>query len=297
MQGVGGASQLPAHMPLRRALLFGAACASAMGMSSSTRAAEHFSFGLTPLFLDNDLDLLSMLRRYLEQRLNRPVALVKRRTYHEISEMLLTGQLDAAWICDDPYVQHQDKLALLAVPLYHRKPLYQTYVIVNESCTAQSFDEIRGTVHAFSDPDSTSGYLVTRWLLALRETTPAQFFRESFFTYGHRNVMRAVQADLAQSGSIDGYVYDVMAGREPELIRKTRVIFKSEWLGFPPIVAPMASANSSAVREFTAALFALPSDSLGRKILTALALDGFTQGVPSMYESTREKWLLVKAQA
>ena len=30
--------------------------------------------------------------------------------------MLLSGQLDAAWVCDDPYVQHEDQLALLAVP-------------------------------------------------------------------------------------------------------------------------------------------------------------------------------------
>ena len=35
---------------------------------------------------------------------------------------------------------------------------------------AKSFDDIRGTVHAFSDPDSTSGYLVTRYLLAVKRT-------------------------------------------------------------------------------------------------------------------------------
>ena len=162
----------------RRSFLLGAAAASTLGRLPAARAAETFSFGLTPLFLDNDIELLSMVERYITRRLARPVTLVKRRTYHEISAMLLSGQLDAAWICDDPYVQYQDKLALLAVPLYRRKPLYQTYVIVNESSNAQSFDEIRGTVHAFSDPDSTSGYLVTRWMLALRQTTPAHFFRE-----------------------------------------------------------------------------------------------------------------------
>ena len=66
--------------------------------------------------------------------------------------MLLSGQLDAAWVCDDPYVQHEEQLALLAVPLYRHEPLYQTYVILNERNAAQTFDEIRGTVHAFSIP-------------------------------------------------------------------------------------------------------------------------------------------------
>jgi phosphonate transport system substrate-binding protein len=172
----------------RRSLLAGGAAASIFGGLRVASAAETFTFGLTPLFLDNDIELLSMLERYLATRLERPVALVKRRTYHEISAMLLSGQLDAAWICDDPYVQYQDKLVLLAVPLYLHKPLYQSYVIINDSSGAQSFDEIRGTVHAFSDPDSTSGYLITRWMLALRQTTPGHFFKDSFFTYVHRNV-------------------------------------------------------------------------------------------------------------
>lgn len=281
----------------RRAVLIGAAAASASGLCSSACADESFGFGLTPLFLDNDIALLSMLERYLAGKLERPITLVKRRTYHEISAMLLSGQLDAAWICDDPYVQYQDKLSLLAVPLYLHKPLYQTYVIVNENCKAQSFDDIRGTVHAFSDPDSTSGYLVTRWMLALRQTTPARFFRDFFFTYGHRNVIRAVGANLAQSGSIDGYVWDVMTEREPDLVRKTRVVFKSEWLGFPPIVAPNSVRDTPAVQALATALLDMPSDPLGRDILKVLALDGFTEGRPDMYESTREKWLLVKAQS
>ena len=280
----------------RRSILLGTAAASVSSILPAAGASEGFNFGLTPLFLDNDIELLAMVERYLTKRLERPIALIKRRTYHEISAMLLSGQLDAAWICDDPYVQYQDKLALLAVPLYRHKPLYQTYVIVNDSNSAQSFDDIRGTVHAFSDPDSTSGYLVTRWMLALRQTTPARFFRDSFFTYGHRNVIRAVGAGLAQSGSIDGYVWEVMTEREPELVRRTRIVFKSEWLGFPPIVAPMVIQEMPSVKALAAALLDMPTDPLGQKILSVLALDGFTTGTPDMYESTKEKWLIVKAQ-
>src|SRR5579862_7086517 len=123
---------------------------------SSAAATSAVSFGLTPVFLDSDIQLLSLIQTYLANQLKRPVQLVKRRTYQEISAMLLSGQLDAAWICDDPYVQYQEKLALLGVLLYHGKPLYQTYVVVNTAISAQTFDDIRGTIHAFSDPDSTS---------------------------------------------------------------------------------------------------------------------------------------------
>ena len=111
----------------RRTALVGLAAASLWpDLSRPALASTPVSFGLNPLFLDSDIKLLSILQEYLARQLGRPVVLVKRRTYQEITAMLLTGQLDAAWICDDPYVQHQSQLALLAIPLYHQKPLYQT---------------------------------------------------------------------------------------------------------------------------------------------------------------------------
>jgi phosphonate transport system substrate-binding protein len=285
-------------VPNRRNLV--AALAASVALSgrllSVAEAADSVTFGLNPLFLDSDIQLLSMMQTYLVKRLGRPVQLVKRRTYQEITAMLLSGQLDAAWICDDPYVQHEDQLALLAVPLYRREPLYQTYVIVGEGSKAQTFDDIRETVHAFSDPDSTSGYLVTRYLLALRHTTPAEFFREFFFTYGHRNVVRAVAAGLAGSGSIDGYVWDVMSEREPDIVHKTRVIYRSEPLGFPPIVGLQTPRDPTLAKALSAAFMDMPSDPLGREILAMLQLDGFTQATPDLYHATQEKWLVVKAQ-
>ena len=101
-----------------------------------THGKAEFSLGLTPVFLDNDMRLLSLLQRYLGQQLDRPVRLVRQRTYRETLVMLLAGQLDAAWISDFLYVQYQDRLALLGVPLYRHQPFSQTYVIVNEASKA-----------------------------------------------------------------------------------------------------------------------------------------------------------------
>ena len=222
----------------RRGVMTGLAASVALQgvLAFPAVAASTVNFGLNPLFLDSDIQLLSMMQAYLVKRLGRPVQLVKRRTYQEITAMLLSGQLDAAWICDDPYVQHEDQSSCSLCRSIVTSLFIKRMQSSGEASKAKSFDDIKGTVHAFSDPDSTSGFLVTRYLLALRHTTPAEFFREFFFTYGHRNVVRAVAAGLAGSGSVDGYVWDVMSEREPELISKTRVIYRSEQLGFPPIV-------------------------------------------------------------
>ncbi len=257
---------------------------------------ESFSFGLTPVFLDNDMTLLSLLQAYLAQQLRRPVELVKRRTQEEIWIMLRSGQLDAAWVCDFPYVQYADQLALLAVPLYRGQPLYQTYVIANKASKVKTFDDIRGTVHAFSDPDSTAGYLVTYWMLALRQLSPVRFFQNFFFTYSHRNTIRAVGNGLAESGSVDGYIWEVMKEKEPDLVENTRIVFRSEPLGFPPIVALDASRNHPDVQKLATGLLGMTSDRLGREILSMLAFDGFTTASRSLYDSTAEKWQFVRAQ-
>jgi len=262
-----------------------------------TNGKAELSLGLTPVFLDNDMKLLLLLQRYLSQQLDRPVRLVRQRTYRETLVTLLAGQLDATWISDFLYVKHQDRLALLAVPLYRHQPFSQAFVIVNKASKASTFDDIRGTLHAFSDPDSASGYLITRWLLALRRESPSEFFRSFFFTYGHRNVIRAVANGLAESGSVEGYVWEIMKEREPELIDKTRIVFRSERLGLPPIVALDTTCDLPAIQALTAALLDMISDRLGREILSLLAFDGFTTASATLYESTVKKWQMVKAQA
>jgi phosphonate transport system substrate-binding protein len=278
----------------RRTVLCG--FAGLVGTPAVTADGEaEFSLGLTPVLLDNDMEFLSLLQRYLAQQLDRPVKLVRRRTHREISVMLSAGQLDAAWISDFLYVQYQDRLALLAVPLYRHQPFHQSYVIVNEASKAGTFDDIRDTVHAFSDPDCTPGYLITRWLLALRRETPAEFFRNFFFTYGHRNVIRAVSNGLAESGSTEGYVWDAMKEREPDFVAKTRIVFRSEPLGSPPIVALETSRELPAIQRFAEALVGMASDRLGSGILSILRFDGFTRARPGLYESTAEKWRVVGA--
>jgi phosphonate transport system substrate-binding protein len=281
----------------RRAVLGGLAAAAALTRMRTARAARTVSFGLTPVFLDSDIQLLAALQDYLAGRLSQPVELVKRRTYQEITAMLLSEQLDAAWICGFPLIQHINDLALVAVPVWQGKPLYRSYVIVGADDPAQSFDELRGYTHAFSDPDSNSGFLVTRHLLTTMAERPETFFSRFFFTYGHRNVVRAVSAGLAQCGSVDGYVWEVLREVEPQLVAGTRVLRKSELLGFPPVACGVRLVATPAVLAVQQALVSMADDAKGRALLATLRLDGFTPGGMALFAGIADKYREVLAQA
>lgn len=287
-----------AHSNRRRQLISGLAAATVASFCPvpTIRAdiGEPLRFGLTPVMLSDDLDLLDKLSAYLERATGYAVRLITRRTYQEISAMLVSGQLDAAWICGYPFVQYRERLDLVAVPVWRGEPLYQSYLITQRGRKVSDFTQLEGDLHAFSDPDSNSGFLVTRALLAEHGTSPEVFFRRTIFTYGHRNVVRAVASHLADSGSVDGYVLEVLREVEPALTSKVTVVRRSERLGFPPIACPRGAGSSPQIQRLTHALVEMADDPQGVSVLNMLRLDGFTRASPALFEPIARKAELVR---
>jgi len=260
--------------PTRRAAVLGLAAGAAMAGRSSAQSAS-LRFGLTPVFLSSDLELLDRLKAYLEAATGLRVELVSRRTYQEITTLLVSGELDAAWICGYPFVAFQDRLSLVAVPVWRGRPLYQSYLIAAAGRGARSIAGLRGDVHAFSDPDSNSGYLVTAAELAAMKERPETFFNRTLFTYSHRNVVRAVASGLAASGSVDGYVYEVLREVAPDLVASTEIVRPSAWNPFPPIACPKSYEAAERTARLRDALLRMAAAADGRAVLQLLRLDGF----------------------
>ena len=251
------------------------------------RAAVQFRFGLTPVFLDNDATVIDRLRAALSP--DSGIELVQRRTYAEITGLLLEGDVDAAWLCGYPYLQHEAALSLLAVPVWQGAPLYRSYLITHNDDPASSLADLQRGTHAFSDPNSNSGYLVTASDLARMRQRPETFFSRTIFAYGHRNVVRAVAQGLTRSGSVDGYVWEALRSVEPGLTDRTRVIAKSELLGFPPFVARRDRADQPDVARFKDALLGLHETEAGQEALSLLQLDDVTVATPALFDGIRAR--------
>jgi len=266
----------------RRMFLAGAAALAAPAVRAQAPAPVRFA--LTPVFLDNDAAVISSLQAALAEGMDRDVELVQRRTYQEITGALLDRSVDAAWTCGYPFLQHRSELSLLGVPVWNGQPLYQSYLIASADDPASDLADLRGGTHAFSDPDSNSGFLVTASDLARLGETPEAFFARTIHTFGHRNVVRAVAGGLTRSGSVDGYVWEVLSAVEPALTARTRIVSRSEWLGFPPFVARADRVHDPVVAACGAALRGLSDTASGRAALSLLYLDGVSDEDPSLFD-------------
>lgn len=281
---------IPISLPNRnrRKWLISNACLAATGLIGLTRKAtatgSKLRVGMTPAFLHDQHSLLDEWREFMAASLQRPIEFVQRDSYRETMDLLRLEKLEFAWICDYPYLHLKQEVRLLAVPLYQERPYYRSYLIVRkDNAQFKSMADLAGSVFAYADPYSNTGYLAPRYHIRNLGHDPATFFRKTFFTWSHRKVVEAVASGLAQGGAVDSYIRDTLVHVEPELALRTRVIWRSPEYGFPPFV----SHRSVAAADFLLMqrhLLDMSATERGRSLLARLNLDGFTVGNPSLYE-------------
>jgi phosphonate transport system substrate-binding protein len=266
------------------AIWLGASCFGAQGRTE----ARTIRFAMTPAFLNDQHALLADWRVYLETRLSRPVEFVQRDRYRETMDLLQQQKVDFAWICDYPYVVLKKDVRLLAVALNEGKPTYRSYLIVPARDThTRSIKDLKGGVFAYADLYSNTGYLVPRFEIKRSGADPATFFKRTFFTWSHRKVIDAVAAGLAQGAAVDSYVWDSLNKVRPDVTAKTRIAWKSEEYGFPPLVAQRGVPDADFFL-MQRVLMDMKNDREGRVLLERLKLDGFIAGSPNLYDGVAE---------
>ena len=261
-----------------------AACFGAQGGTQ----AHAIRFAMTPAFLHDQHALLAEWRGYLQTRLKRPVEFVQRDRYRETMDLLQQQKIEFAWLCDYPYVMLKNEVRLLAVALNEGQPTYRSYLIVPARDTQTSrVSDLKGGVFAYADPYSNTGYLVPRFEIKRSGANPATFFKRTFFTWSHRKAIDAVAAGLAQGAAVDSYVWDVLNRVRPDITAKTRIAWRSQDYGFPPLVAHN-NVSEPDFAQMQKVLLGMKDDAQGRALLARLKLDGFITGTPKLYDGVAE---------
>ena len=281
-----------------------AACGLWMGLAgASWGAATDPMSGKAPLRIavaamispEETISAYQELMDYIATRLGRPVEMKQRRTYQEVNDMLGAGKLDAAILCSGPYVhaKRQYGVELLAVPVINGSPTYRSYVIVPQSSTAASLEELHRKRFAFTDPLSLSGYLYPVYALISRGRQPATFFAKTLFTYSHDNSIEAVAEGVVDGAAVDSLIYDYMQSTNPGLVARTRIVHRSPPFGAQPVGVPKSldPATKHALQEV---FLGLHQDAAGRGILKKLGVERFIPGDDSLYDSIRKMHLVVE---
>jgi phosphonate transport system substrate-binding protein len=174
----------------------------------------------------------------------------------DLEAELITGthyeqvfEADLAFICGLPYVLRTPPrlspapLAAIAAPVlkedrYQNRPIYFSDVIVRHDSAFQSFEDLRGTRWAYNEPESQSGYGITRYHLARRGETSG-YFGQTIKAGFHQRAIRLVCDGVADAAAIDSQVLAIELRDHPELSDQLRVI---DALG-PSTIQPITAAT------------------------------------------------------
>jgi phosphonate transport system substrate-binding protein len=113
---------------------------------------------------------------------------------------------------------------------------------------------------------------------------PKRFFRETFFTWSHTDLVHAVADRLAEAGGVDSYIWEMLRLSDPALTARTRVVSGSTRFGFPPIVAGTL-IDEEEQRKLARVLLTMHLDPEGRELLGRLHLDRFIEATDDLYDS------------
>lgn len=231
----------------------------------------------------------SPLLQYLEEKLDRPVELVQRRTYLEVNDLIERGEVDIAFVCTSAYVEGHDTfgMELLAAPQVNGKTVYNSILIVPTSSTAKSMADMRNKIFAFTDPISLSGRVYPTYLVHKLGYTPEEFFTHTFFTYSHDEAIRAVASGLADGAAVDSLVYEFAIARDPSLADKIRVIHRSPDFGIPPVViSPFTRPQVKA--DIQDLLLGMEDDANAQDALMSIGVESFVMIDDDAYDGVRE---------
>jgi phosphonate transport system substrate-binding protein len=204
------------------------------------------------------------------------------------------GEVDAGFICGLPYVDLADQAPPAVVPLaapvlqgprYQGRPVYFSDVVVRRDSPFRAFADLRGARWSYNDPDSHSGYSLTRYELVRRGEIRG-YFGAVLAAGWHQESIRWVAEGTVDASAIDSQVLAIALRDDPALAARLRVIATFGPSTIQPVVA--AARLPADVREqMRAALLSMAEDPAVRAVLAAGFVERFVPVDDATYDDIR----------
>lgn len=247
-------------------------------------------FAITPVIPERFLEINLEMTNYIADKVGRSIAVVQRRSYQEINELIKRGEVDMAFVGGVTYILGRDEsgMELLVAPVVQDASTnYYSYIIVRNENQAKGLPDLRGKRYAFTDSLSTSGKLLPTYLLARVRETPETFFKKYIYTYSHAASIEAVRVGLVDGASIDSYIWEFYEYTDPKFISGLKIIQKDEVKGTTPIVV-RSSLEPGLKERLRRAFLDMDKEQKGREILKRNVMKGFAMAEDALYNDTRK---------
>ncbi len=227
------------------------------------------------------------LMEHLEKTLGVKVQAQSASDYAGIITAMAHKHIDFAYLGPKSYTEASEKASAQAVALEKNKegePGYYGVVISRKGSGINTLEDAKGRVFAFTDPNSTSGYLIPN-VLFYRElkVDPKKYFKEVKFSGSHMASILAVKNGSIEVAATNNIDLDRMAEKGQVSWEDFNVLWKSELIPGSPMCV-RSDLPESLKAAFCGALMMFNFNKQG---LDKLQIGGYMPADDTMYDVIR----------
>jgi len=256
-----------------------------------------YRIGAAPIFSPvTGFEQYAPLIEYLSGEMGRSVAFAQRSTYFEINEMVRSGELLAAFVCTGSLLFNGDGLVPLVTPVIDGLPEYRAVCVVSRRSPARSLEDLAGASFAVTDPLSLTGRAYIQARVRQLGADPDRYFQRLVQVEGHDTLLRLVASEAVDGGCVNSLVLSGLGEVDPALAAELTVLEESPAYTAPPVVVS-ATMDPALKETLRAALLGMSDDPAGRAALEALGIDRFEPASDTLYEATRDQFVIQTVDA
>ncbi len=228
---------------------------------------------------------------YLAKELQMPVEMLFRSSYREIINAFANGEMDLCLTGAFMYVLTREAADIR--PLVRRKKFgssyYNSIIIVRKDSGLKTFNDLKGKSFAFTDKESTTGYLLPTTMMRQRGITdPEAYFSEVIYAGNHDSVLLSVC-----TGNVAGAAMSTTRWRfENPKVKELRIVWKSDPVYLGPF-SVRGGLDGTLVAKIKDAFLKIGQTPETRELSEYIQIEGFEEAHDSDYDSIREarKWV------
>lgn len=181
------------------------------------------------------------LTEHLQNILGVEVEAFSASDYAGIITAMSHKHIDFAYFGPKSYTEAAEKAGAQALVLElnkERNPGYNGIIIVRKDSDMKKLSDIKGRVFAFTDPNSTSGYLVPNVLFARElNVKPKNYFKQVKFSGSHGASILAVKNGAVEVAATNNIDLDRMIEKGQASMNDFRILWTSELIPGAPMAA------------------------------------------------------------